>query len=66
MKFSDLEDGENRLERFKRELKTDLERERQERRYERSKQLADRLPWIVVGAAGWIFFLAVLVATAHK
>jgi hypothetical protein len=56
MKFSDLEDGNVYLERFKRELKTELESERQERRYKRIKEWADRMPWIVVCLMGWLFF----------
>jgi hypothetical protein len=56
MKFSDLEDGNVYFERFKRELKTELEGERQERSYKRIKAWADRMPWIVAGLMGWIFF----------
>lgn len=66
MKFSDLEDGEARLALFKRELKTELEMERQERRLKRLREWGDRMPWIVVCAVGWFFFFAVLIGSSHK
>lgn len=66
MKFSDLEDGDARLALFKRELKTELEMERQERRLKRLREWGDRMPWIVAGAAGWLFFFVTLIAGSHK
>lgn len=56
MKFSELEDGEKRLESFKRELLAELELERAKRRNEEASKWLERMPWIVVAAMGWLFF----------
>lgn len=59
MRFSEIEDGEQRLER----LKTELDTERLKRESAMLMKWSTRLPWIVVGAAGWFFFL--LAITEH-
>lgn len=66
MKFSELEDGDARLALFKRELKTELEMERQERRLKRLREWGDRMPWIVAAVLGWLFYFTMLFTTAHK
>lgn len=67
MKFSELEDGEDRLARFRSELQTVLNLERQERRSKEWQKWADRMPWIVAGMIGWsLFFLSLLMtSTGH-
>lgn len=59
MKFSEIEDGEQRLER----LKTDLNSERLKRETDLLMKWSSRIPWIMVGAAGWLFFF---LAITHK
>jgi hypothetical protein len=52
MKFSDLEDGERRLERFKQEL--DIERVQRENA--RSRAWLDRMPYLIAAGIGWALF----------
>jgi hypothetical protein len=64
MKFSELEDGEKRLERFKDDIKHQLEMERLDREHKKYMEWSARMPWIAFGVIGWFFFV-LAISTHH-